>query len=257
MDGAISKLDVFPHYDGGFVFSWEVFGGFNLRPPWVFHVEEAPSPTGDWRDISGPITDAFVFKEPHRRLINKSAVLYFRVVLDADGKRFHSATIQPYGDLGRKDFLVAREVMRKEVLHMRGMAGVACSLYSLATFGPPCPKCRDPITGDIRFSDCPACRGTGRLNPYNGPYDMWMSFSSDQQHRHQDDGTGTMEQRVFQVRAVANPVIKKNDVIVDRGSDKRYYVNEAAVVAEVRRIPIVQQLVVSEAPVSDNAYRLQ
>ena len=257
MDLAVTKLDVFPHYDGGFVFSWEVSGGFNLRPPWVFHVEQAASPTGEWIDISGPVIDRFVFKEDGRQLISKSAVLYFRVSMEADGKKFYSSTLQPYGDLGRKDFLIAREIMRKEVLHMRGMAGVACSLYSVATFGPPCPKCKDPITGDIRYSDCPACFGTGRLHPYNGPYDMWMSFTSDQKHVHQDDGAGTMEHKMFQVRVVANPVAKKNDIIVDRGSDKRYYVNEAAVVAEIRRIPIVQQLSVSEAPVSDNAYSLE
>lgn len=256
MDIPITKVDVFPGYDSGFVFTWEVSGDFNMPTPWVFHVEQAPSVSGDWIDISGPVVGKYFFKEEGRNLINKSAVLYFRVVMDAGGKRYYSNVLQPYGDVGRKDFLIGREVMRKEVLHMRGMAGVAGSLYSLATFGPACPKCRDPITGDIRDADCPHCFGTGRLNPYNGPYDAWMSFSPDQSHGKQDDGMGTMEQKRFQVRIVANPVVKKNDIVVDRGSDKRYYVNQASVVAEIRRIPLVQQLVVSEAPVSDNAYKL-
>ena len=84
-----------------------------------------------------------------------------------------------------------------------------------------------------------------------------MTFSEDNQHKHQDDGVGTFEHRMFNVRIVANPVIKKNDIVVDRGSDKRYYVNQAAVVAEIRRIPIVQTLIVSEAPVSDKIYELK
>lgn len=257
MDNAIARLDIFPSYDSGFLFTWEVSGDFNLAPPWTFHVEQAPSPSGDWIDISGSVVDRFHFKEHGRNLINKSAVLYFRVVLEADGRKYFSSVLQPYGDVGKRDFLIGREVMRKEVLHMKGMAGVACSLYSVATFGPPCPFCKDPITGDIRDADCKKCFGTGRLNPYNGPYDTWMSFSADQNHAKQDDGLGTMEQKVFQVRFVANPVAKKNDVIVDRGSDKRYYVNQASVIAEIRRIPLVQQLTISEAPVSDKAYKLR
>lgn len=256
MDSVITKVDVFPDYSGGFTYSWEVNGAFNIAPPWVFHVEQSRAPTDGWTDISGPVVDKYFFKENDRRLINKSAVLYFRVVLDAGGKRYFSSVLQPYGDLVRKDYLIAREIMRKEVLHMRGMAGVAGSLYTLATFGPPCTHCVDPITGDIRDSECKHCFGTGRLHPYSGPYDMWMSFSSDQQHQHHDDGIGTIEQKMYQVRLVANPVAKKNDVIVDSGSNKRYYVNQASVVAEIRRIPLVQQLVVSEAPVSDNAYRI-
>lgn len=257
MNDVITRFDVFPRYDGGFMFMWEIYGGFNQPPPWIFNVEQSSSPTGDWKDISGPIEGAFFYHEDRRILINKSAVLYFRLRMRVGGDTYFSAVIQPYGDLGRKDFLIAREIMRKEVLHMKGMAGVFGSLYSLTTFGPPCRACRDPITGDIRDSECKVCMGTGRMNPYSGPYDAWMTFTEDSKHQHQDDGLGTFEHRMFNVRVVANPVVKKNDIIIDRGSDKRYYVNQASVVAEIRRVPIVQVLTVSEAPVSDNAYTLR
>lgn len=256
MDNVITKVDVFPSYAEGFLFAWHVSDAFNVVPPWTFHVEQAPAVSGPWKDISGPIVNAYFFKEKNRRLINKSSVLYFRVVLHAGDDVYFSSVVQPYGDLDRKDFLIAREIMRKEILHMKGMAGVACSLYSLVTFGPPCIECRDPITGDIRFADCHKCFGTGRLMPYNGPYDTWMTFSEDNQHAAEDQGVGTFEHRVFNVRIVSNIVAKKNDVIVDKGSDKRYYVNQAATVAEIRRIPIVQMLSVREAPVSDKIYRI-
>lgn len=257
MDPAITRFDIFPDYSGGFLFMWETAGDFNVKPPWEFHVEESVSISGPWVDISGPVIDRFMFKDKKHRLINKSAVLYFRVRLNTEENTYFSSVIQPYGDLDRKDFLIGREIMRKEILHMKGMAGVACSLYSISTFGPWCTKCRDPLTGDIRNSKCKFCVGTGRLNPYNGPYDSWMTFSEDKQHVNQDDGAGTFEHKMFSVRLVANPVVKKNDVIIDRGSDKRYYVNQAAVVAEIRRIPLVQMLTVSEAPVSDKIYQIE
>jgi hypothetical protein len=257
MDTAIAKVDIFPDYSGGFLFTWATSGDFNVAPPWVFHVEEAPSVTGPWTDISGPVVDRFMFKESRHRLINKSSVLYYRVRMTAGDNTYFSNVVQPYGDLDRKDFLIGREIMRKEVLHMRGMAGVACSLYSISTFGPWCMKCRDPLTGEIRNSKCKYCLGTGRVNPYNGPYDTWMTFSEDSKHLGQDDGFGTFEHRMFDVRIASNIVVKKNDIIVDRGSDKRYYVNQASVVAEIRRIPLVQSLSVSEAPVSDRIYSLE
>ena len=256
MDPTITKVDVFPSYESGFTFFWEIRGDFNIEPPWVFHVEEAVSPTGPWNDISGPVVNMFFYKSRKHRLINKSSVLYFRIRMHAKGEVYFSSVIQPYGDLNRKDFLIGREIMRREVLHMKGMAGTACRLYSVATFGPPCLKCRDPITGEVRDSKCKYCFGTGRLWPYNGPYDSWMSFSEDKEHIMQDDGYGTFEHKNFAVRYVANPIAKKNDIIVNTATDKRYCVNQAQVIAEIRRIPLVQQLVVSEIPVSDRIYKL-
>jgi len=256
MDQVITRLHVFPDYSDGFVFSWEINGSFNVRPPWIFHVEESSSPAGPWEDISGPVVDRFYFKDKRHGLINKSAVLYFRVVLNVGDETYFSSVLQPYGDLGKKDFLIAREVMRREVLHMKGMAGTAGRLFIRNTFGPSCTKCVDPITHEIRDSDCPVCMGTRKLNPYSGPFDAWMSFSQDANHEMQDDGLGTFEHKVFEVRLVANPVVKKNDIIVDTATDKRYYVNKATVAAEIRRIPLVQVLVVKEAPISDKIYEL-
>jgi hypothetical protein len=256
MDPAITKVHVFPDYSSGFVFMWEVDGSFNMAPPWIFRVEESVSVSGPWVDISGPIFNSYMFKARKHPLINKSNVMYFRVVLTAGENTYFSHVVQPYGDLGKKDFLIARDIMRKETLHMKGFAGVACRLYTVSTFGPPCVSCRDPITGEIRDADCRKCFGTGRLNPYSGPYETWMSFSSDMNHDKIDEGLGTFEPKVFEVRIVANPVVKKNDIIVDIGSDKRYYVNKAKIVAEIRRVPIVQTLEVSEAPVSDKIYSI-
>ena len=45
-------------------------------------------------------------------------------------------------------------------------------------------------------------------------------------------------------------------MIVDLRSDKRYYVDAASVVAEMRRVPIVQEVVANEAATTDVIYRL-
>jgi hypothetical protein len=71
-----------------------------------------------------------------------------------------------------------------------------------------------------------------------------------------EDGTGTREPKDFEVRMIGAPPVKKNDLLADTHTDKRYYVDVVQVVAEIRRVPVVQTLTVHEAPVSDPAYKV-
>lgn len=50
--------------------------------------------------------------------------------------------------------------------------------------------------------------------------------------------------------------LKKNDVVLDSSTDKRYYVDVVEVLSEIRRIPVVQMLTVHEAALSDPIYSL-
>lgn len=245
-----------PSYSRGFTYLWEVAGDFNDPGPWVFEVQEAQAPRGPWKTISPKLENRQGWREESRPPANKANILYFRTVMETSRGTYQSPVIQPYGTMSRRDFLVAREVMRQSMLHSKGMAGVECKVYILSTFGPKCTKCLDPITGAIRDSHCKYCFGTGRNPAYNGPYDMWMDFSGDTQHQVSVDDNGTTEKKGFQVTAVGNPTLKYGDVIVVPGSDKRYYVRVASQTVEMRRVPIVQTLTVDEAPQTDKVYDL-
>ena len=170
---------------------------------------------------------------------------------------YYSEVIQPYGNLSKKEFLIAKDIMRREVLHMSQLAGVPEKVLLKANWGPRCKVCVDPITGRSRNSNCPSCVGTGFEKPYHGPYDMWMLFSSDSQHQMAENpNTGTTEQKNFTARAIGSVVLRYHDVVIDSRSNKRYYVNNAAIISEVRRIPVIQQLQLSEAAVTDPIYKL-
>ena len=106
----------------------------------------------------------------------------------------------------------------------------------------------------IRDSHCKFCFGTGRDPAYNGPYEMWMNFSEDAQHQQSVEKTGTVEKRSFQATAIGSPVLKHGDVIVDTTTDKRYNVDAAAMTSEIRRVPIMQTLMLEEAPQTDKVY---
>jgi len=256
MTSPFTSFKIVPSYSRGFTYLWEVVGDFNDPGPWVFEISEGQSPDGPWFVISPELVNKQEWREENRPPINKANVLYFRLTLKTPKGLYKSPIIQPYGALGRRDFLLAREVMRQAVLHSRGMAGVECKAYILSTFGPRCQKCLDPITGTIRDSHCKHCFGTGRNPAYNGPYDMWMDFTEDAQHQVAIDKTGTVEKKAFQVKAVGSPTLKYGDVIVVPSSDRRYYVRMAAQTTEIRRIPVIQTLTVEEAPQTDKVYDL-
>lgn len=253
----ISAFRIAPSYAGGFSYSWEVSGGFNDPAPWMFTIQLGESPKGPWKDTSPKLVNMLAWKdEPGKYLVGKSNTLYFRLKLKTKRGTYFSHVMQPYGDLSRRDFLLAREIIRREMLRARVLAGVECDVYIRSTFGPKCPYCLDPVTGDVRDSHCPKCFGTGRYPAYFGPHRMMLSFSPDVAHRKSGSNDGTHETRTFEAMAIGNPVLKHGDVVIDVRQDKRYVVGTASVVSEVRRIPCLQNLVFDEAPLSDVIYKI-
>ena len=253
----ISRFRISPSYLGGFLYSWEVSGDFDDPAPWTFRVQKGPTSNGPWETISPDLVNVLAWRDSGgKHLVGKSDVLYFRAVMQTPRKTYFSHAVQPYGDLSRREYLLAREIMRREALRARVLAGTECDLYIRSTFGPKCTFCIDPVTGDVRDSHCRKCLGTGRYPAYFGPHRMMFSFSPDVSHTKINSNDGTHETRSFEAMAIGNPIMKKGDVIVDLSQDKRYVIGVASVVSEVRRIPCLQKLAFDEAPLSDPIYRL-
>lgn len=257
LQSPFSAFRISPSYLGGFLYSWEISGGFNDAGPWKFRVQEGHTAEGPFFDISPEIENVIAWRdEGGKHLVGKSNTLFFRAVMATPSGTYVSDAVQPYGDLGKRDYLLAREIIRRESLRARFLAGVECLIYVRSTFGPRCMHCIDPVTGDVRDSHCSFCLGTGRFPAYFGPHKMMLSFSTDAAHSKANSNDGTHETRTFEALAIGNPVIKHGDVIVDTSQDKRYVVGVASVVSEVRRIPCLQNVGLEEAPLSDPVYRI-
>lgn len=253
----ISAVRISPNYLGGFLYSWEVDGGFNDPAPWCFEVQKGSTEQGPWETISPRLVNTIAWKDRGgKSLYGKSNVLYFRVALETPRGRYFSHAVQPYGYLSRREYLLAREIIRRETLRAKVLAGVECDVYIRSVFGPKCTHCIDPVTGDVRDSNCRHCLGTGRDPAYFGPFKMMISFSTDAAHSKHNSNDGTHEIRTFEAMAIGNPVLKKGDVVVDTRQDKRYVVGIASVVSEVRRVACLQRIGFDEAPLSDSVYRI-
>lgn len=253
----ITAVHILPNYRGGFQYVWEIDGAFDEPTPWTFVVQRAETANGPWTDVSPALTNVLAWRDAgDKHLYGKTSLLWFRVRLQTKRKTYFAHPVQPYGDLPRREYLLAREIMRREALRARVLAGVTCDLYIRSVLGPKCTFCTDPVTGDVRDDQCPHCFGTGRVPAYFGPHEMMLSFSPDVAH-HKDNATdSTHEKKTFEALAIGNPILKKGDVIVDRARDKRYVIGIASVVAEVRRIACLQKVGCEEAPLSDPVYRI-
>ena len=252
----VSELIVRPSYGFGFSFSWKVQGGCEDLGPWEFTVEESVTTADNWHPVSPTLVGVFEWSDTVRRIPDKDSVLYFRVRFHTQRATYFSAAVAPWGTLNKREYLIAKDIMRREVLHARTLAGVMGSVWIKNIYGPRCTVCLDPITGTIRNSKCPVCFGTGYVPPYHGPYDLWFTFTpKDGKIELSEDGSGTVQPKPFNIRAIGTLPIRHQDVIIDRAEDKRYIVSNTKMEAELRRVPIVQTIVASEAATTDAVYQ--
>jgi len=256
-DLALAALEILPYHGQGFVFRWELNDAFSAPGPFAFVVQMAPTPTGPWESISGSLVDTYYWADV-RKPVGKTASRNYRVLLvDGDGVTYASQPVLPTGDLDLHEFLLAREILRKEELQARKFASTPGQVWISAEYGTKCPACLDPITGQVRDAHCRKCHGTGFYPSHYGPFEMWLQFSQKQNHGMSHDAVGgTKDDKPFSVRAIGTPRLKKNDVLRDTRSGKMYYIQAVTNAAEIRRIPIVQQLAVSEAATTDQCYDL-
>ncbi len=248
------SVGVFPSYhDGGFI-AWDVSVGFTAPGDRTFRVDQAETPEGPWAPAGYYAADARSAAVPPIRT-NKGMTLFFRVVLVIGPAEYPSAAVSPYGALGRADYILSLEIMRREQLVMRAGTGVEVALWSVSERGAKCAVCRDPVTGDVTAADCPECLGTGRVPPYFGPFQTFAEFSNTAAATEQSPA-GTVQPSEFSIRLLCSLPLKRGDIIIKNANDKRYFVASSARVAEVRTVPVVQVCKASEIPNSDPAYRI-
>ena len=247
----IATFDMVPNYFDGFTFRWTVDPAFHAPHPWQFVVQETKD-DATWEDISSVIGDAYVYQEHRRRIYPRTNTVKFRIRSIADGTEYVSFPRSPYAVLDRREFLLAREIMRKELLLLKRMSGVPIVLYKVSLFSEFPAEGKDPISGAITDPDYEIPGG------YYGPYDLYGKFEPQERSIKQDEtGKGFEEQHMFSVRTIGFPYISAHDIVFDDVEDRAFHVEEAKDVAEIRRLPIVQQLTVKEMVKSDPAYRLR
>jgi len=164
-----------------------------------------------------------------------------------------------YGDIPEKDWLIAREIIRKEQLRFKYVA-VPGYLLKPFRFGKPCRRCRDQLTQEVLDSDCPVCNGTGFEVGYHPPLSLQCWDLSTQTIQEDVDAQFkgmTRNNPYITARLVGFPAINKSDIWVNGSSDERWLVETIQIAAAIRNVPIVYQVKMGLLPFSNTAYAIE
>lgn len=167
---------------------------------------------------------------------------YYQVrVTGVDGVTHASPPIGTFGTVRRDEFGAARTIMQKEFEILRRFTRLlVCKLRANA---PPCSICVNDNTDQaIGISLCEQCWGTTKQGGYYPPvlsYGRFMAFSPTTQANSQE-GAGATDPVTANIRMLAFPLLRQNDLLVDREADRRYLVNSVKPSRLGGKIPVVQ-----------------
>jgi len=233
-----------------------------FRPTLPCHFQLQHSHSGidqatDWVDVGNRVTDAFYAVDDSQRLYGNVIESFYRVTLTVGAAQYVSEAAGAFGELTDHDWVIAREIIRKERLRGRLFSHVDGFLLKRMGYGAPCPRCRDPLTNETTDSDCPICNGTGRRIGYHPAVPMCLEKSNEQINETTDPQMrGPINDQEITGRVLAFPMAQKGDIWVDGQTDQRWTVDKVQQLAVRRSMPLVLGLSLKLLPFTDPVYKL-
>ena len=224
-----------------------------------FYVEVART-TGEWERLNAdaPIENLCYYTDTTGYRYNVSNDIYYRVVM-MDGTTEHvSAPAGTMGALNRHDWLIAKEVLRKEYLRMKKGPGIAGYLLIRREHGEVCTACTDWDTEEVVNTLCTECFGTGKVHGYyNAYYPYYMSaISGPSSQKDVVAPFGTEDTKVVQRRAIAYPRLEPYSLWVAGDTDKRYVIRRVTIDSGMRSLPLIYSVEMREIPMTGIEYQV-
>lgn len=241
---------------------WQLEREFNDPGPYVFQLQVGNTPlndTTDWRNVGSPITDGYVAYDDVWRAAGSDLVTHYRVTLTTPKDIYVSTPVNCFGELAERDWLIAREIIRKEQLRHKYVS-VSGFLIKPYRFGRPCARCRDQLTGEVLDSNCPICSGTGFEVGYHPalPLQCWdlAPYTIEEDQDLNALGT-TRKQHMTRARVVGFPTLNVNDIWVNGTSDERWIIHSIKVAAAIRGVPLIYEVTMGLVPLTNAIYGLE
>lgn len=237
------------------IIHWEMKGNFSPDGSVDFYIDKARS-GGEWEEVAGPITDDCNYIDPVRWNWNKDMNTFYRVRYDSDGggNWVYSVPVRSIGNWSREDFILARELARKELLSYvkLGLPGV---ILKRREWGTTCTECADYDTDEPVDGQCEVCFGTGIVDGYYAPIPLTVNPVG-RSHLMQRTDLALQDDTKRVVRCVAYPtLIKENDLWLDSNNGTRWVVRGVKDVTEIKGVPIIYQLTLHRIPMTDVIYK--
>ncbi len=258
-DNVFDRVHVSYLIRGGTRVMWDLLEDFTDPLPHVFtlQVGRTGNPDADdWEDVGLAVENSFYAIDGDQRVWGKTQYTHYRVKLVTSVDTYYSDPTNGMGILGRRDWRIAKEILRKERLRMR-YGGIDGYLLKRRENGPRCTECLEFQTGEILDPECPLCYGTGYQCGYFYPMGcIWADLAPKTKRKHIDDQgmRGTILDIVVTARMLLVPAIQSYDVWVNHLTDDRYYIHSLQNAAEIRGVPLVGNVELRPAPFTDVIY---
>jgi len=247
---------------GGTRVVWDLLPEFADPLPWEFTLQVGKSANpmaGDWEDVGISVENTFYAIDGEQRVWGKTNFTHYRVKLETTDGTYYSDPVGGLGILEKRDWRIAREIVRKERLRNK-LATNNGYLLKRRISGARCTQCTDFQTDEVRNPDCEECWGTGFQCGYFYPMGcVWADLAPRTKRKHVDDrgARGTVNDVTVPARMLMIPLIDELDVWVNAKTDDRYYVHQIQHAAEIRGVPLVANVELRPAPFSDIVYGIE
>ncbi len=253
------SLSLYPHYPDAVGMHWEMIDG-KLPGDFKVWVERSGSPDGEFERLNYlPILNSneWVHQNQSLEILSKDRYPLYRVVVEyPNGKTYTSEVANLYGILSKADYLIAKELNRKESVRLKQI-GIPLIILKRKHWGNKCEECIDVASG-VKIKDfCDICYNTKFIGGYYSPIETTGEITVNAHHTDLDNqGLGVTEEYNCRMRIMNYPLINRDDVIIEKLTNIRWTTWEQQPI-EWKRVPVVQQVVLRRVPPSSIVYRLE
>ncbi len=238
--------------------SWELDRHFIDPLPYTFQLQYCHAYTTDnaeWTNVGATVVNTYFATDVSKRIYGKLDDSYYRVKLVTSVDTYYSTPVRADGLLSKKDWLLAREITRKEQLRHAALTSPRGYLLKVRRYGPRCTECTDEFTQEVKRSLCDTCYGTGYEGGYFDPIPaFYADVSLEASRDHRNPQTGMENKHVIKARFIGDPLVYSYDVWVNQFSDERYYLHEITAISHIRGVNIIYDAELRLAPYSDIIY---
>jgi len=261
MSCVFKRVEVWHMARGQSQICWSLSANFFPKGPLHFYVDFGRAGTDEWVVLNpdDPVIDDCCFTDPCQRTWEFLSDHYYRIRMiqpSVPGSPvIKSDPVLGSGRLAKRDWLVAREIVRKERVQLR-VDGTDGFLLKRKKYGVRCSRCTDWDTKEVTDSDCPYCFGTGILGGYYPGVEFTVKLE-DNWNRKLSIGPppqGVNANIVKQARVILFPTIDTRDIWVRADNDERYIVDSWTCIASYKGLQLIATTVLKLAPATDIVY---
>lgn len=257
----ITDLKLSPSFSQGHTLYWKLDPFYIVTGQEELELEVSGAP--DFSEIRNTIpailTDFFVVDKSNTKQAHGKDTFYRLKITIGPCVEYSKTVAFVSARYHRRDYVIAREIQRKELLRARKFTGAEMYLIKRKLLGKVevCAPDIDPIT-ELRITNESTSLTSGFRYGYFDPLRLYVSYEDYATSRESSQSGLGLQQRTTQAfRAVSFPAVDTFDILVDPTNDQRYEVTkQAEYVFPGTDLVVVQEITASLIPPTSEIYKL-